>query len=64
MQEASHINLSLSNLGNVINAIVEKKSFIPYRSSKLTFLLSQSIGGNSNTCIISTINTEHENEST
>merc|ERR1719317_591138 len=48
------INKSLSTLGQVINALTSGKGHIPYRNSKLTRLLSDSLGGNSKTCIIVT----------
>eukprot|EP00493_Phyllostaurus_siculus_P023227 UN23562 len=54
LAEAQSINLSLSELGNVINALTEGRGHVPYRNSKLTWLLSDSIGGNSKTCIIVT----------
>ena len=50
LEEAKMINKSLSALGNVINALTESKSsnsFVPYRSSKLTRILQESLGGNS-----------------
>lgn len=53
--EASKINKSLLTLGRVINSLVENQSFIPYRDSKLTRLLSDSLGGKTKTCIIATI---------
>jgi len=54
MKEAQNINRSLSCLGMVINCLTTGKSHIPYRDSKLTRLLSDSLGGNSKTCIIVT----------
>lgn len=56
LKEATKINLSLSALGNVISALVDgKSSHIPYRDSKLTRLLQDSLGGNSKTVMVATI---------
>lgn len=56
LQEAQYINKSLSALSNVISALTEKgREHIPYRDSKLTYLLNDSLGGNSKTIIITTI---------
>lgn len=56
LKEATKINLSLSALGNCISALVDgKSSHIPYRDSKLTRLLEDSLGGNTKTCMIATI---------
>ncbi|KAJ1972025.1 Kinesin-like protein kif15, partial [Dimargaris cristalligena] len=56
LKEAANINKSLSALGSVINALVEaangKLRHVHYRDSKLTFLLRDSLGGNSITWII------------
>lgn len=56
LKEATKINLSLSALGNVISALVDGKSgHIPYRDSKLTRLLQDSLGGNTKTVMIANI---------
>ncbi len=56
LKEATKINLSLSALGNVISALVDgKTSHIPYRDSKLTRLLQDSLGGNTKTIMICAI---------
>lgn len=56
LKEATKINLSLSALGNVISALVDgRQSHIPYRDSKLTRLLQDSLGGNTKTVMIAAI---------
>ena len=53
LEEAKMINKSLSALGNVINALTEKNpSFVPYRDSKLTRILQESLGGNAQTTLV------------
>jgi len=53
LQEAKMINSSLSALGKVINALTDgKSSHIPYRDSKLTRMLQESLGGNARTSLI------------
>ena len=59
--EAGLINKSLLTLGRVINALVDKSSHIPYRESKLTRLLQDSLGGRTKTCIIATISPAKSN---
>ncbi|KAK4492021.1 hypothetical protein RD792_002810 [Penstemon davidsonii] len=54
-REAGEINKSLLTLGRVINTLVEHSGHIPYRDSKLTRLLRDSLGGKTKTCIIATI---------
>ena len=60
------INKSLSALGNVINSLVElsegKNKHVPYRDSKLTFILRDSLGGNSKTVIIANISPSSINQ--
>uniref|UniRef100_A0A803K2I0 Kinesin-like protein n=1 Tax=Xenopus tropicalis TaxID=8364 RepID=A0A803K2I0_XENTR len=56
LKEATKINLSLSALGNVISALVDGRStHIPYRDSKLTRLLQDSLGGNAKTVMVANI---------
>ena len=56
LKEATKINLSLSTLGNVISALVDGKSqHIPYRNSKLTRLLQDSLGGNTKTVMMANL---------
>ncbi|XP_022217263.1 osmotic avoidance abnormal protein 3 isoform X2 [Drosophila obscura] len=61
-KEATKINLSLSALGNVISSLVDSKSkHVPYRDSKLTRLLQDSLGGNTKTLMISCISPADSN---
>eukprot|EP00923_Selenidium_pygospionis_P020368 GHVN01035228.1.p2 GENE.GHVN01035228.1~~GHVN01035228.1.p2 ORF type:complete len:749 (-),score=119.75 GHVN01035228.1:1109-3355(-) len=64
MEEGKLINKSLSCLGNVINALTNPKGrgHIPYRDSKLTRVLQDSLGGNSQTCLICTASPALDNE--
>lgn len=59
--EAGMINKSLLTLGRVINALVDHSPHIPYRESKLTRLLQDSLGGRTKTCIIATISPARSN---
>jgi len=62
LKEANKINLSLSALGNVISALVDgKSSHIPYRDSKLTRLLQDSLGGNTKTVMIANVSPASDN---
>merc|ERR1719337_432906 len=54
-REAGNINQSLLTLGRVITCLVEHSPHIPYRESKLTRLLQDSLGGRTKTSIIATI---------
>lgn len=56
LKEATKINLSLSTLCHVISALTDPKStYVPYRDSKLTRLLQDSLGGNTKTLMISNV---------
>ncbi|XP_062210790.1 kinesin-like protein KIN-5B isoform X2 [Phragmites australis] len=54
-REAGEMNKSLLTLGRVITALVEHSIHVPYRDSKLTRLLRESLGGKAKTCIIATV---------
>jgi len=56
LKEATKINLSLSTLCHVISSLTDPKStYIPYRDSKLTRLLQDSLGGNTKTVMIANV---------
>ncbi|KAL3131725.1 hypothetical protein ABBQ38_007446 [Trebouxia sp. C0009 RCD-2024] len=55
LQEGININKGLLALGNVICALSESKPHVPYRDSKLTRMLQDSLGGNSRTCMIACV---------
>jgi hypothetical protein len=54
LEEAKKINLSLSALGKVINSLILNNDHIPYRDSKLTRILQESLGGNFKTTLLVT----------
>lgn len=54
-REAGNINQSLLTLGRVITALVDRHPHVPYRDSKLTRLLQESLGGRAKTTIIATV---------
>ena len=59
LQETKKINLSLSCLGNVIHALVTNADHVPYRESKLTRLLQESLGGNFKTTVLVSLSPCH-----
>uniref|UniRef100_A0A3P8Y5N7 Kinesin-like protein n=1 Tax=Esox lucius TaxID=8010 RepID=A0A3P8Y5N7_ESOLU len=63
LDEAKNINKSLSSLGNVISALAEGSGYIPYRDSKMTRILQDSLGGNCRTTIVICASPSAYNES-
>ena len=68
IKESVNINSGLLALGNVISALSDEKNLkggqhmhVPYRESKLTRLLQDSLGGNSRTCMIACVSTADAN---
>ncbi|XP_071758626.2 kinesin-1 heavy chain-like [Centroberyx gerrardi] len=52
LDEAKMINKSLSSLGNVISALAEGSTYVPYRDSRMTRILQDSLGGNCRTTMV------------
>jgi kinesin family protein 5 len=61
LTEAQYTNKSLTMLGIVIKSLSERTSHIPYRDSKLTRILTDSLGGNSKTCLLITCSQASDN---
>ena len=61
INEMKNINKSLFTLGNVINALSQKKKYVPYKDSKLTRILEDSLKGNSSIYLIATISPNEKN---
>ncbi len=61
LKEAAKINTSLTQLGKVISDLSSKKIHVSYRESKMTFLLRDSLGGNSKTVIVANVSPSSQN---
>lgn len=62
LKEATSISLSISPLGSVISALIDEKSkYVPYRNSKLTRLLKDSLGGTAKTVMVACISPASSN---
>lgn len=61
LRETANINKSLSSLGDVISAVLREERHVPYRNSKLTYLLKNKLGGgNSRTAIVVNVDSREE----
>ncbi|EFN50818.1 hypothetical protein CHLNCDRAFT_59403 [Chlorella variabilis] len=60
LTEAKGINKSLTTLGRVVTALMDRQQHVPYRDSRLTFLLKESLGGNSLTSIVACVSPSEE----
>ncbi|KAG5495189.1 hypothetical protein JKF63_02244 [Porcisia hertigi] len=61
LREGGFINRSLLTLGNVVDAIVDRRPHIPYRDAKLTRLLRTCLGGSGITLVLCCVNPSREN---
>jgi hypothetical protein len=62
LKEAQHINKSLSALGDVIAALAQKSGHVPYRNSKLTQLLQDSLGVSTEKNILALVSTQETSD--
>lgn len=61
LREGGYINRSLLTLGNVVDAIVERRAYVPYRDAKLTRILRTCLGGAGITFILCCVNPSRDN---